>query len=466
MNFHDYKTIEQRLNDTDIYTLIADCDTILAENPTEFMRLLRLALSLSAHVLEKDKSALAHQLAGRLYHHVDKNADIKAFVDGIIPPKNSLYPISNGYDLLIPAGRNILTGHEKEVKGAIELRDGRILSWSADETLRIWSNGGLPLAILRGHEDEVGGAIELQDGNILSWAYDYYFTCNDVTLRLWGHDGKPLATFIGHTDDIYGALELDNGKIVSWSYDKTLRLWEKDGTHTIILTGRNYGVKNVIKLHDGRLLSWGDNFSVWNADGTLLSTFDCPKDGVKKEIHNGRLLSWSCDNFSVWDVDGTLLSTIDHPTPINMMGGLIQLRDGRILSWQYDNTFWIWDLDNISARTLLIQNESIASLIELRDGRFLSSGDKIRLWKPDGTFIKTFDRCKHSLSGIKELRDGRILASDVYDNVLQVWDIDGTDLITLVGHEGGINGKMELSDGRILSWSRDNTLRLWDSHRR
>ena len=74
MTFHDYATLESRLNDTDIYALIAECDTMLAQTPIE---LLRSALSLSAHVLEHDKSALASQLAGRLYHHYESNTDVR-----------------------------------------------------------------------------------------------------------------------------------------------------------------------------------------------------------------------------------------------------------------------------------------------------------------------------------------------------------------------------------------------------
>jgi len=37
------------------------------------------------------------------------------------------------------------------VNGALELRDGRLLSWSEDRTLRVWSAHREPLLVLEGH---------------------------------------------------------------------------------------------------------------------------------------------------------------------------------------------------------------------------------------------------------------------------------------------------------------------------
>jgi transposase InsO family protein len=59
-----------------------------------------------------------------------------------------------------------------EVSGALELRDGRLLSWAvySDTTLRLWAADGTELAVLRGHERSVNGALELRDGRLLSWS--------------------------------------------------------------------------------------------------------------------------------------------------------------------------------------------------------------------------------------------------------------------------------------------------------
>ena len=65
-----------------------------------------------------------------------------------------------------------------DMSGALKLYNQKILSWSGN-TLRIWnaSNGEL-LAELKGHTGYIYGALELKDGRVLSWA-------DDDTIRIW-----------------------------------------------------------------------------------------------------------------------------------------------------------------------------------------------------------------------------------------------------------------------------------------
>ncbi|MCL4254397.1 MAG: hypothetical protein KJ043_11545, partial [Anaerolineae bacterium] len=127
-----------------------------------------------------------------------------------------------------------LSGHTDGVDGAQELSDGRILSRSWDDTLRLWDADGNPLATLSGH---TSGSItvsnmdyiiiisysvnmqELSDGRILSWS-------GDNTLRLWDADGEPLTTLSGHRGSVAGAQELSDGRILSWGEDASLRIWQ------------------------------------------------------------------------------------------------------------------------------------------------------------------------------------------------------------------------------------------------
>ena len=90
-------------------------------------------------------------------------------------------------------------------------------------TLRLWSAEGTPMAELRGHEESVSGALQLSDGRLLSWS-------NDRTLRLWSAEGTPVAELRGHKEPVWGALQLSDGRLLSWSRDRALRLWSSGGT--------------------------------------------------------------------------------------------------------------------------------------------------------------------------------------------------------------------------------------------
>jgi hypothetical protein len=58
------------------------------------------------------------------------------------------------------------------------MADGRLLSWSKDETLRQWdAQTGTQIGPAMRHDDLVRGALVISDGRLLSWS--------DDTLRQW-----------------------------------------------------------------------------------------------------------------------------------------------------------------------------------------------------------------------------------------------------------------------------------------
>jgi WD40 repeat protein len=114
--------------------------------------------------------------------------------------------------------------HGGDVWGAIFFSDeSRILSWSNDETLRLWDVAkGTQIGPAMRHEGDVWGAILSNDeSRILSWS-------SDKTLRLWDvATGKQIGPAMQHDGVVSGAmLSKDESRILSWSEDNTLRLWD------------------------------------------------------------------------------------------------------------------------------------------------------------------------------------------------------------------------------------------------
>ncbi len=80
---------------------------------------------------------------------------------------------------------------------------------------------------LRGHTGEVRGALELRDGQILSWAWD-------PTPLLWeARTGAAGPSLTGHASWVHCAFELRDGRILSWSEDRTIRFWDPVSAITV-----------------------------------------------------------------------------------------------------------------------------------------------------------------------------------------------------------------------------------------
>ncbi len=163
----DYAYLRAKLDARDVSALLRDFDAYLGGGDDAPVRLVRQAVEMSADRLSEDRAGLACYLHGRLFAHREL-PEIAALRAQTAPMR--LQPLSEpthhqaGGHLL-----RTLRGHEGEVKGALQLADGRLLSWGY-KTLRLWAADGTPLAVLRGHERWVNGALELADGRLLSWA--------------------------------------------------------------------------------------------------------------------------------------------------------------------------------------------------------------------------------------------------------------------------------------------------------
>jgi WD40 repeat protein len=365
----------------------------------------------------------------------------------------------------------VLSGHTAEINGALVLADGRFLSWSNDETLRLWEADGTPIEpALIGHTRKVNGALALQDGRLLSWS-------DDRTLRLWEPDGTPVEpALVGHTRMVNGALALPDGRLLSWSMDETLRLWKADGTPIEPpLRGHGGDVEGALVLRDGRLLSWSPKgqhgegtlgtLRLWEADGAPLEEYTHLRIDSVSELPDGRLLSWCRpDDMRFREADGTPIEPllIGHTGHVN---GALALPDGRLLSWSNDCTLRLWESDGSPIEPPLKgHSEPIYHAQVLPDGKILSQSydEGFRLWQSDGTPIDgTFGEAGESPALV--LPVGKILTWSEYgDFALRLRQMDGRPIKLLLGHGGRVLGALPLPEGRLLSWSADKTLRIWE----
>lgn len=368
----------------------------------------------------------------------------------------------------IPSPRlRTLEGHSDQVKGALELPNGRILSWSDDQTLRLWDgHHAAQIAIPDHQDDEIMGFGSFPDGRIMCWS-TYH-------LYIWdGQNGDLLFVLNAkHSDGIDGgAQSLPDGHILSWSLDGTICLWDSNN-HNMhpFLCDHHAVIDGLIPLLDGTFLFWSDDLSLYTWDKHSESPSACFTGHTQYirgalELSDGRILSWSEDHtLRLWDRQtAKQLAVLTGHT--DWVTGAISLSDGRILSWSDDHSLRLWDGQTGNPLALLTGHSyGVNGALILPDGRILSWSDdhSLRLWDgQSGLPLAILTGHSKSVESVLILPEMRILSRS-YNGTLLLWDsLSGSLLTTLSERTGAVDGTLLLRNGHLLTWA-GKKLEIWD----
>jgi WD40 repeat protein/uncharacterized caspase-like protein len=140
--------------------------------------------------------------------------------------------------------------------------------------------------------------------------------------------------------------------------------------------------------------------------------------------------------------------------------------DGKLFATaSSDQTIKLWKSNGTLIRTLRGHNDQINSAAFSADGNLLataSSDNTVKLWKSDGTLIRTLFGHARGVYSVAISPDSRHLATASSDRTIKLWTVDGTLLKTLRGHANEVLAVDFNADGQTLvSGSADNTVRLW-----
>jgi WD40 repeat protein len=146
------------------------------------------------------------------------------------------------------------------VDGAQFSRDeSRVLTWSEDDTARLWDvTKPEPLQTFK-HDSDVGGAqLSRDESRVLTWS-------NDKTARLWDvTKPEPLQTF--QHDYLNGAQfsrDEYESRVLTWSADNTVRLW--DNTDPLAVLTPSERIRE-LEVRSGTTLDEAQNLRVLKFD--------------------------------------------------------------------------------------------------------------------------------------------------------------------------------------------------------
>ncbi|HBL14747.1 MAG TPA: hypothetical protein DD379_25835 [Cyanobacteria bacterium UBA11162] len=220
------------------------------------------------------------------------------------------------------------------------LRDrGLAVTWPSI-TLEFWDlQTGQCVNSFMEHGDGLEGACLLPDGRILSWS-------NDRTLNIWTQDGIVEATLSGHENTIRNAFASGNGDIVSWSNDGTVRVWDISTTQSkCVFAQHNHLVLSVWAISANLLLSQSldGRCYVWDkVTGESCSTFDTGVNGGIV-LSTSRFLNWEQAAMKLWDLNSGECVQMLNAHEGEILGAKL-INAKTFVTWSKDRTLRVWEL--------------------------------------------------------------------------------------------------------------------------
>jgi WD40 repeat protein len=113
----------------------------------------------------------------------------------------------------------------------------------------------------------------------------------------------------------------------------------------------------------------------------------------------------------------------------------------------------------------LVHRRTVIGVSFSPDGKTIASASDdglVKLWRKDGTLLKTLGGHTANVRSVSFSPDGQMLASASYDHTVRLWRQDGKAIAILMGHSNKVNSVTFSPDGEILaSASADKTVKLW-----
>lgn len=151
-----------------------------------------------------------------------------------------------------------LSYHTKGLSHILILKDGRLSSSSADNTLIIYNKESFqPDLIFREHTNYVNYHIQLRNENIVTCSWDN--TLKIIKL-LPKNKYEVIQTLKEHKNVIDKAIELEDGRLLTCSDDQTVIMWKKNKNNLfevekkIITSENDYPNTNIVLINENILL--------------------------------------------------------------------------------------------------------------------------------------------------------------------------------------------------------------------
>lgn len=412
-----------------------------------------------------------------------------------------------------PRERTVVSGLASRVIGTA-VTEQRLVIFRASTHCTLRAGSG---TTLRGHSREILAATASRSGEKIVTG------SADGTVRVWSGDGKELLVLEGPGSAVQAvALEPSRDCLAAGFADGTVRIWTELGGEPEILTPHPGGATSVTFSHDGsRILVTGDDGVVrlstiegnllreWNPGLGPLASAALSSDGRRILVRSEKGI---VEGFGVEAGDSSLRGRPSVQRGLFLSASFLS-PDGRVLTVSNAGAAGVWG-PNGEALAQFRGGEPVTCAIPLAGGARVAlgagaaqvivwdpvSGESHSVWSHEGSpiaaIVATPDGRKLVLATVSEgqgsvelepgdswrasssgyVGGGPGIGGKVFrpaassdpcfatftDGVVVLWSVEGQRLAILKGHTGGIEDLALSPDGSVVataSW--DGTARLW-----
>jgi len=372
----------------------------------------------------------------------------------------------------------VLEGHERRIRGGIELADGRIVTMENGPSLRIWSGDGkLETVIEKAHKHIPpwdAFAFPLRDGRFLTWGQEAYGD-HVWWARLWNAGGESVALIEASDQQLHG-FELADGRLLLGTHSRTPTIWHTDGTRGPVLRGHEEPARGAAQWPDGRIATLGSDHTarIWSQDGAPMRVLRGHEGSVSgvNPLSGERYLTWS---FS----DRTARIWREEPEPRGLLrpeGGNVktvqQLASGSIAVRTDAGLVALYGSDLKPGPSLRNGERDVIAVVEMPDGRLLTQGGNysdrqpgpaLQMWSAAGEPVADLAGPNTEFLHIALTPSGRILGFDRTGEVW-IWRTDGQLEDRRRGTETSQFYRIfPLRSGRFVTSGDDNRLQIWNA---
>ncbi|MBW4620625.1 MAG: AAA-like domain-containing protein [Cyanosarcina radialis HA8281-LM2] len=339
--------------------------------------------------------------------------------------------------------------HQTTVNAVSFSPDGkRLISASADRTIKLWSVDGKLLKTFAGDGAEILEAKFSPDGRSIA------STTEDQTVNLWDSDGTLLKTLPQKAITV--AFSPDSQLIATAAIGQPIHLWRRDGTPVKVLPRIVTMSSHKLAFSpDGRkIVSVGMHLAVLlGLDGRELQRFAFPNAGI-----------WAVG----FSPDGKIVATGGQDAQIRLL-----LADRQRLVRSSRNPGNVVSYGESLFATLLGHQGSISGVVFSPKRDLLASAAEdgtIRLWKLYHPLITSLTAETGGVMQVATNSQGERLVSVSRRGIINIWKKNSDRRFnpapdkTFLGHQSPIHDVAFSADGRFFATaSRDGTAILWQA---